>query len=305
MRSFFHLRNPLFLLVLLSLSANSWGQEVNRVPASEAARHLLEGQAPQYPQMAKIAHIQGKTVLELTVAPDGSVTQLHAVSGHPILLQAALDAVRQWKYDPVLLNGTAAPVRTLVYLLFTQGADAELQQKYFSGEIECRDRLHAQRFEEAGRSCNAALETAKSLKSDTFGFKMNAFGNAGLAANHLHMLPEALENFQERVKLAKKDLQPDSEEWFDVHHDLALAFQASNQVDQAETEYRETERVLKAESKALESSGAKEYIARRQEGIRSQLRLALTEHEALLRQMGRSADADELKAQAKSLSSSK
>jgi TonB family protein len=269
-----------------------------QVPASEVARHIVKAVPPDYPSLAAVAHIQGRVSLGLTIAPDGSVTQLRAISGHPMLLPAALDAVRRWKYQPFLVNGASVPVQSSVYILFALGPEAGLEQKYYAQEVECRDLLRANRNEEAGKTCSTALETAKALKSEGFGLRIAAYGNAGLAAYHLNLAPDALQDFQERLKQAKKELPPDSEEWFNVYHDLALTFQASGQMEQAENEYRETEKALIAEKKSLDrSSSSKEYIARQQAQVRVQMGQTVTEHAALLRQMGRNSQADELERQ--------
>jgi periplasmic protein TonB len=84
---------------------------------------VLDGQKthdvqPTYPQMARIAHIQGDVVLQATISKGGSIENLRAVSGHPILIQAALDAVRQWKYKPYVLNGEPVEVETQITVKF-------------------------------------------------------------------------------------------------------------------------------------------------------------------------------------------
>ena len=73
---------------------------------------------PQYPPMAKVAHIQGDVVLQATISKSGVIENLRAISGHPILIQAALDAVRQWKYKPYLLNGEPVEVETTIKVNF-------------------------------------------------------------------------------------------------------------------------------------------------------------------------------------------
>jgi len=74
--------------------------------------------APIYPNMARIAHIQGEVVLSAVIDKQGNVTKLRPVSGHPILIQAALDAVRQWAYEPYLLNGEPVEVESMVTVRF-------------------------------------------------------------------------------------------------------------------------------------------------------------------------------------------
>jgi TonB family protein len=73
---------------------------------------------PVYPQMARIAHIQGEVILNAVIDKQGHVASLRAVSGHPILVQAALDAVRQWAYEPYLLHGEPVEVEAAVHVLF-------------------------------------------------------------------------------------------------------------------------------------------------------------------------------------------
>jgi protein TonB len=58
-------------------------------------------------------------VLEAIIRRDGSIDSLRAISGHPLLNQSALDAVRQWKYLPTLLNGEPVEVVTTVTVTFT------------------------------------------------------------------------------------------------------------------------------------------------------------------------------------------
>jgi periplasmic protein TonB len=73
---------------------------------------------PTYPQMARIAHIQGDVTLQATISKTGAIENLRAVNGHPILIQAALDAVRQWKYKPYILNGEPVEVETTIQVKF-------------------------------------------------------------------------------------------------------------------------------------------------------------------------------------------
>ncbi|OYW10413.1 MAG: hypothetical protein B7X34_04585 [Acidobacteriia bacterium 12-62-4] len=86
----------------------------------QAAR-LVRQVTPAYPPLAKSARIAGTVRLEAVIGPDGSVQQLRAVSGHPLLTKAALDAVREWRYQPTLLNGRAVEVATVIDVNFVLG----------------------------------------------------------------------------------------------------------------------------------------------------------------------------------------
>jgi protein TonB len=75
---------------------------------------------PQYPQMAKIARVQGPVVLAAVIGKDGTIQGLRVVSSaSPLLNQAALEAVKQWRYRPYILNGEPVEVDTTITVNFT------------------------------------------------------------------------------------------------------------------------------------------------------------------------------------------
>jgi protein TonB len=73
---------------------------------------------PEYPPLARTARVSGVVILDVTVNDEGEVSEIRVLSGHPLLQQAALDAVRQWKYSPTLLNGEPVPVQGTVTVIF-------------------------------------------------------------------------------------------------------------------------------------------------------------------------------------------
>ena len=73
---------------------------------------------PTYPPLARQAHIQGVVVLTALIDKDGSIQNLEVVSGHPMLAPAAIEAVKQWRYKPFLLNGQPVAVETTVTVTF-------------------------------------------------------------------------------------------------------------------------------------------------------------------------------------------
>jgi periplasmic protein TonB len=79
---------------------------------------LIHQTMPLYPPLARQARIQGIVILSAVIAPNGSVEDLRVISGHPLLVPAALDAVRSWRYRPTLLNGQPASVETTITVNF-------------------------------------------------------------------------------------------------------------------------------------------------------------------------------------------
>jgi protein TonB len=88
-----------------------------------AVSHLAPAQLvyrvePVYPRMAVLAGVQGEVTLHAIMSKDGKIQSLSVTSGQPILAQAALEAVRQWRYRPYLLNGKAVEVETFITVNF-------------------------------------------------------------------------------------------------------------------------------------------------------------------------------------------
>lgn len=97
-----------------------WKQGIS-VSSGVMAANLIESQPPNYPRLAKLAHIQGPVVLQVFISKDGTVDHVNAVKGHRLLRGAAKDAVKRWKYRPYLANGRPVEVATIVTVDFSLG----------------------------------------------------------------------------------------------------------------------------------------------------------------------------------------
>jgi protein TonB len=89
-----------------------------RVRSQLSEGQLLNRVEPVYPHLAAISGIQGQVKLHAIIGRDGRIQSLSAVSGHPLLVRAALEAVEQWRYRPYVLNGEAVEVETLITVNF-------------------------------------------------------------------------------------------------------------------------------------------------------------------------------------------
>lgn len=92
-----------------------------RVGGNVEAGARINNVTPEYPAIAKVAHISGTVVLHAVIAKDGSIEQLEYVSGPPMLVKSAMDAVKQWRYKPYLLNGDPVEVETTINVDFSFG----------------------------------------------------------------------------------------------------------------------------------------------------------------------------------------
>jgi len=92
-----------------------------RVSSGVVSALLLLKTIPAYPPIAKAAGVQGTVVLQATISKSGTIENLRVASGPAMLGQAAMDAVREWRYRPYLLNGEPVEVETTVNVVFTLG----------------------------------------------------------------------------------------------------------------------------------------------------------------------------------------
>jgi len=76
--------------------------------------------SPVYPKLALQARIAGTVELEATLTAGGTVEEIKVISGHPLLVAAAIDAVKQWRYEPTYLNGVPVPVILRATVMFGQ-----------------------------------------------------------------------------------------------------------------------------------------------------------------------------------------
>jgi protein TonB len=90
-----------------------------RVGGNVQAARIINRVQPVYPPLARQTRISGTVRLHAIIGKDGAITQLEVMNGHPLLQQSALDAVRQWRYQPTLLNGEPVEVDTTIDVIFS------------------------------------------------------------------------------------------------------------------------------------------------------------------------------------------
>jgi TonB family protein len=81
--------------------------------------YVVDVRNPVYPREARLAHVEGEVKLTLVVAANGSVADAQEVSGNPILVESVINAVRQWRLQPALMNGQPAEVEVPLTYTFT------------------------------------------------------------------------------------------------------------------------------------------------------------------------------------------
>src|SRR5271166_3487124 len=90
-----------------------------RVSSGVSQGLLIKKVTPNYPPLARQARIQGKVILQAEISKEGTIQNLQLISGHAMLAPAAIEAVKQWRYKPYLLNGEPVAVETQVEVNFS------------------------------------------------------------------------------------------------------------------------------------------------------------------------------------------
>src|SRR6266436_6723738 len=90
-----------------------------KVGGNVQAARIINRVQPVYPALARQTRISGTVRLHAIIGKDGTIQQLEVMNGHPLLQQSALDAVRQWRYQPTLLNGDPVEVDTTIDVIFS------------------------------------------------------------------------------------------------------------------------------------------------------------------------------------------
>jgi protein TonB len=103
--------------------AQSKDDKVAEKPPQKIASGVILGHRthyvdPEYPLLARKAKLQGPVVLSAVIDTTGKVTNLRVLSGHPLLAQSAVDAVKQWKYRPYVFEGQVVQVETTITVEF-------------------------------------------------------------------------------------------------------------------------------------------------------------------------------------------
>lgn len=205
----------LFLLVLFVASTSQAQNSVTitapSVDATEALASRTTYVAPIFPPIAKAAHVVGTVVLQIEIDPAGSVGKVKIISGPEMLRQAAIDAVKQWRYRPFVVDGSPAAVSAAVIMPFTlieQPADNdnEIQRVFFPLSDQCHQAATQNApTEQQADLCRLAAEVADQFAPDSrFIERRSAYVYASTALLRNRESKEALRFAEKAVAVAQE-----------------------------------------------------------------------------------------------------
>jgi TonB family protein len=277
----------------LLLSSLAFSSDAREVTPEEATKHLQKKVDPVYPNEPNV-RIRGDVVLQLEISESGAVTAIKAVSGHPMLIAPALDAVRKWHYSPFLLNGKPSAVKTTITILYwppylrEEAIEENNRSELFYKTMDlCRKQISSQNLNDAEITCKKTIALSADLNQTQQLERMEAAGAMGHALFLQRKFPEALEYYQDELRIGEKTLKPYEAELAAAQYHVGNGLLGTGRTEDARVQYEKAESTYKQAAAHIESAFLKNEYAKK-------LKQVLRDHSAMLRQMGHSADADAL-----------
>ncbi len=243
---------------VLALAIYSAAQMESPKPVStvEANSHIAHRVEPVVPPLAKAARVGGSVKLHVIISPTGDVSTVTVISGHPMLAPAAIEAVKQWKYEPFIENGNPTTVATEVELDFPGGMserESDVRNKFFPMERECRELITAAKYSDAEQKCRQAVALSNELPSAVILERSDA---KSLLANALflqHRLSEAIPLYEEALELDKGYRKPDDADLASDYANLGRAYAMQGELSRADDLYSKAITTFRAAIKGLPS----------------------------------------------------
>lgn len=271
------------------------------VAESTARQHLIQHSEPVYPAIAKAAHVQGDVVVGIVITNVGRIASAKVLSGPPMLRQAALNAIKTWRFAPFQIGGVASQVSTTLTIPFHMAenpaitpAQEQAAQAWFSLSDKCRKALSSRSADSVDR-CKEALEMALKAgdltESSQLGL-LDSHEEYGEALLLTGKLKEALAEENSAIAVAKIRLKDT-----DVEYAWPFYWRGAVEANLGDDEAASADLSVAEETirKAIT------HLPEMKEMYGRNLATVLKQHAELLDRMSRTADAAKLRAEAASL----
>lgn len=287
--------SALMLALLVPAMLAAQGAPPKSVTPAEAHSHITKRVEPIVPPLAKLAKVGGEVRLHIVILPSGEVSSVKAISGHPLLLQSAIEAVKKWKYRPFVDDGKPISVETDVEVNFPGGMpdnERAARDRYYPIESACRSLLNARNYTDAERKCRQAVQISNDLPKDVVLERSHA---RGLLANSIfaqRRFEEAIPLYEEALALDEGYRKPDDADLATDYENLGRAHAMVGQLAKADGLYAKA--VFTFES-------AIQHLPQMKENYTWRLKRALDEYAQLKEAEGQGEAAAQLRAKATAL----
>jgi TonB family protein len=274
---------------------------VPRIPDKEARTHLLHGVDPIYPPIAKLAHVSGEVILDVTVNTEGNVTKIAVEGGPPMLQTAAFDAVRGWQFAPFQIDGKNSEAILELKLGFPtlepraeSKVDAKVAESFFEKAQNCLDADRKQSWPKAVDVCKEAAAIAttfpeESVRHSEIQLAHERFARALVGANRL---ADAVSEFKLAKKLGRQYSSGWEHSYSQTLYLCAVSEEMVGDLPAADADYFASEKAYR--DAIVKIPQEKESSSRGLAGV-------LAYHALLADAMGKPSDAANMRSEAKTL----
>jgi TonB family protein len=217
------------------------------VPWDQAQRDVVQKGPVEIPPLAKAAGIQGTVRVEICVSEAGAVVLTKPVNGHPILLGAALQSVKEWRFKP----GRAGPIKTILEVTYSQGGtpaqiaeEEKVNDRYFEEEDKCREKYRSRQYDEALTLCLSAIDLVEKLPKARVNERRIAYQIVGHVYFSQRKFDDALRYYDKELQNAIETLHSYEAELAYAHHDVAMALHAAKRPAEAAPHYASAEQTM-------------------------------------------------------------
>jgi TonB family protein len=257
------------------------------LPFEQAKQLVLESPDPSTPALAKQANLRGIVHVEVCVSETGVVIRTDRGSGHRMLVPAAVESAKKWRFKPSVDAGEAVPFQTVLEISFLGTAPPrDINSGFFDAENACYDNLQANDLDIAAQYCQLAIRAAEALPPQRFHERWVVYALAGRVALAQQQFEAALTFFSWELDVARQNLEPNDREVALAYHHVALALHRLKRLQEAQIQYELAEAIL---AEAVEHTD----LARKQDYV-SALVGVLTDYLVLLQQSGQFARATDV-----------
>lgn len=282
------------LPLVLAIAVEAQTAQPKTVTPAEAESHIVQRTAPTAPPLAKMANVSGTVKLHVVISPEGDVSSVSMAGGHPMLAQAAIDAVKTWKYKPFVQDGAAIAVATDVGVDFAPALSPKQEltrNKFLKADFECRNLLNGQETD-VESACREAVKISDELPKD---FVLQRTTSRSLLANYLFKqgrVSQAVPFYEQVLTLDKGRLEPNDVDLASDYENLGRAYVKMGELAKADPLYATAVSTFAA---------AIENLPSMKENYTQRLKRALNEYAQLKEAQGDTQAAEELRKKAAGL----
>jgi TonB family protein len=250
------LKRLIVFLLIASIAIAT--DSLKRVDQNAADQNLINKVEPTVPPLAKSLEIGGTVALDITISPEGRVSSVTVLSGHPMLAPAFVDAVKKWEYKPFMQDGHAIAVVTKVEWSVPSASRTNTEQKalkdYYPAFHTCYQMVHAGKNSDAEKKCSEALTLADALPANRMIERSSSRTFLAHALIAEHRPDEAIPLYQKALEISKGVEHSERDADFAAEHaNLARAYFIVGELDKADVLYQQSVTIFEAAIVALPS----------------------------------------------------